>query len=269
MINPYVRRAMYSVLETAIERRVILDYELIYIEEGTLHLIYNSRDFYFEKGAVLLLSPGVPHSFVLEKGRSISQPHIHFDMEFDRFSKDVYICYKDLPFFTDKDKRMLRTDIFGQRQTPLLEIRNKDQFIKTMFELIDTYGENTLYTKALAVNLIQTVIEDNFKNRFDENKENSLTAVELKGFIDSNCNRKLNLEILEGQFHYSRFYLEKEFKARYGYSIMNYYNEKRLEKAKELLKDMTVTQTATALEYSSIYTFSRAYKNKFGVSPSK
>ncbi len=267
-VNPFVRVAMHSVLETGISRRAILDYELIFVESGTLHLMYNNKEYFFGAGALLLLCPGVPHTFLIERDCPVSQPHIHFDMEYDRNSKDMYTCYKDLPAYSNTDKRLLRRNIFPEQASPEITVENKKAFLETFYKLIDSFGENALNTKALCLMLIQTVIEDNFKANFSLNKEKPLTAKELKGYIDANCDKYLTLDILENQFHYSRFYLEKEFKAMHNCSIMKYYNEKRLLKAKELLREMTVTQTANALGYSSIYAFSRAYKNKFGVSPS-
>ena len=73
---------------------------------------------------------------------------------------------------------------------------------------------------------------------------------------------------LEKRFSYSRFHLECLFREKYGVGIIAYRNEERLARAKELLATKTVTDVAYTLGYSSIYSFSRAYKNKFGCSPS-
>ncbi len=269
IINPYVRRAMRSVLESSISRRCILDFELIYVEDGVLRFIYLNKEYSFEKGSFLLIRPGVPHSFVIDRENPVNQPHLHFDLQYDRFSKDVYICYKDMADYTDKDRRMLRGNPLDMGEhTPCINIRNKEEFLKVFYSLIDTFGDSPLQTKALCARLLQWIIEDNFSDTvYDINKKTSI-AKELKEYIDANCTQYLTLDILENQFHYSKFYLEKEFKALSGHSVMKYYSDKRLGKAKELLKDMSVTETAQALNFSSIYSFSRAYKNKFGVSPS-
>lgn len=269
LLNPYVRRAMHSVIESGISRRSILDYELIYVESGVLHLIYDETEYFFEPGSLLLLRPGVPHSFIVERENPVSQPHIHFDMEYDRYSKEVYVCYKNADTYSEKDKRMLRQNAFEEgRHSPLITVNKKEEFLGVFYKLIDTYGENVLLTKSLCISLMQYIIEDNFKLYVENTREKVLVAKELKEYIDANCERALSLDILENQFHYSKFYLEKEFKAKYNCSIMKYYNDKRLLKAKEFLKELSVTETAQALNFSSIYSFSRAYKNKFGISPS-
>jgi AraC-like DNA-binding protein len=42
-----------------------------------------------------------------------------------------------------------------------------------------------------------------------------------------------------------------------------------MQKAKQLLKTNTVSKTAELLGYTSLYSFSRAYKLFYGVSPTK
>jgi len=55
-----------------------------------------------------------------------------------------------------------------------------------------------------------------------------------------------------------------------GMSIKSYYNKLQLERALQLLQqsNKTITQIAEQLNYSSIHSFSRAFKNRYGVPPS-
>jgi AraC-like DNA-binding protein len=49
---------------------------------------------------------------------------------------------------------------------------------------------------------------------------------------------------------------------------MAYKNEIRLQRAKTMLKFNTVSFVSEKLGFSSIYVFSRAFKNRFGIAPS-
>ena len=51
--------------------------------------------------------------------------------------------------------------------------------------------------------------------------------------------------------------------------IIAYRNQKRLEYAKELLRDNSVGEVAEQLGYKSIFSFSRAFKLHFGTAPTK
>ena len=77
-LNPYIRVAMHSELPAPfyIRRRVIFDYELIYIEDGEMVLTYNDTDYHVHHGDLLLLCPGIPHTFNVAN-KTLIQPHIH------------------------------------------------------------------------------------------------------------------------------------------------------------------------------------------------
>ncbi len=54
-----------------------------------------------------------------------------------------------------------------------------------------------------------------------------------------------------------------------GKSISSYFINKKLELSKELIEqgELSITEIANSLHYSSIYVFSRAFKDKFGICP--
>ena len=96
-INPYVRVALRSVLQSdiVIKQRVIYDYELIYLELGDMTFVYDGVAYACSAGDVLLICPGVPHSFHVADA-PLSQPHLHFDMTERVNSERIPISYKDI-----------------------------------------------------------------------------------------------------------------------------------------------------------------------------
>lgn len=80
---------------------------------------------------------------------------------------------------------------------------------------------------------------------------------------------KFSVEDLAEALNISRVQLYRKVKAILGISISDHINNIRLERAVEMLKsnDMTVSEIAYALGFSSPNYFSVAFKNKFGVSP--
>ncbi len=91
---------------------------------------------------------------------------------------------------------------------------------------------------------------------------------QLKDYIDAGQGMTHTLDDLAKQFSYSKYYLERQFKKEYGVSLMAYRNQKRMELAQQLLKSRSVSAVADTLGFTSIYVFSRAFKQFFGVSPS-
>ena len=91
----------------------------------------------------------------------------------------------------------------------------------------------------------------------------------LMNYIDSHIYSMKNLSELSDFTNYSYNYISNLYKEVTSDTLMNYYRKKRLETAKLLLENesLSVTRIAQLLNYSSVYTFSRAFKEYYGVSP--
>lgn len=270
-INPYIRRSMRSELPAMhqINRRIILDYELLYVEDGELQLTYNDKDFFCPKGSILFICPNIPHSFHILKV-NLSQPHIHFDLKYDFQSEKVFICYQDYCDLTQAERFMIRENAFPQlKDSPFIKISDKETFLKIFYDIIDAKEKHSLSCKAQMLRLLQIIISENAPESTSIPSVNPQIAPLVKSYIDSNYAQKISLSVLERQFDYSRFYIEKLFKQEYGISVMNYRNTKRMEAAVCLLHDHSVSETAHLLGFSSIYTFSQAFRTAHGASPTK
>ena len=102
-----------------------------------------------------------------------------------------------------------------------------------------------------------------------EQSEKEMLALRLMHYIDSHIYSISSLRSLAELTGYTYNYLSNLFKETTGETLSHYYNERRLEAASLLLREgFSVTKTASLLGYGSIYSFSNAYKNRFGVSPS-
>lgn len=275
-LSPFVRYAARSYLRApfTIGRRIIFDYEIIYVDSGLFSLTVEDREYICKKGDVIFLRPGQPHCLQSIDDCSVSQPHIHFDLNYDCFSESVYISYKDLPDFTEEEKTWIRKDLFSDTGIgPILKISDMDAFRNLLYEIIsDFYCKAELYQidlKRKMLLLLQMVLRDNTVAYEEQDPDLEIPAI-VKQFIDYNYKNVISLDALEQQFHYSRYYLSRAFVSYTGMPIIKYYNTKRLEYAKEMLREgAAVTRVANELNFSSIYSFSRFFKNAAGYSPTE
>ena len=76
------------------------------------------------------------------------------------------------------------------------------------------------------------------------------------------------MDRLARQFYISKFYLMRRFKEETGYTIHGYVTEKRLILAREkIASGLSLSQVAEDCGFGDYSSFSRAYKKRFGVSP--
>lgn len=96
------------------------------------------------------------------------------------------------------------------------------------------------------------------------------TIIETRHFIDNNFEKDLKLDFLSHIRFTSKYHLQRLFKRYYGQTPRQYLIDKRIEKAKENLKNgMTVTETCFTVGFKSLGSFSKLFKTKTGKSPSE
>lgn len=267
LINPHIRLAIPSVIPSGhnIIRRVIYDYELIYLERGEFSLTYNDIVYHCTEGDIIFICPSIPHSFEINNGE-ISQPHIHFDITHRPHSDKIPISFKDIDSMTDTEKSWIDKNYFNSYEnSPIIKIQNKEKFLKLFYQII-LNEVDILEKKANMIQVLSMLIKDNFPDII-EGQANLDVAHQLKDYIDAGNGLKMQLEDFEKTFYQSKFHLEKKFKEAFGMAIIEYRNKKRMKIAPVLLKNHSVSEVAETLGYQSIYSFSRAYKQYYGYSP--
>jgi len=274
-LSPYIHIAMHSTLPAHwyIKPRIILDYELIFIEDGDGILQVGEKTYPLQKNDIVFLRPGIVHSFTVREN-ALAQPHVHFDLCYDELSPEVYVCFSDYEHLPPEDRRLLRPDIVDLDIPPVFSIRNPDYFKAQLFEVIGLFSKQDSFyqflCKAKMIQLLYLVFSE-----FDQPQKTGTPSLRLdiqniKGYIDANAHQPMTLDFLSQYFYMNKFYLENQFKKQFGVSLMHYYYTVRFEKACQLLGEpYQIKQIAEMLGFDSIFSFSRFFKNFCGVSPSE
>ena len=92
---------------------------------------------------------------------------------------------------------------------------------------------------------------------------------QMMNYIDTHIYTMKTLQAMATAFNYNYSYLSALFKETTGGSLSCYHRKKKLETATVLLREneLSITQIAELLHYSSPYAFSRAFKAEYGLSP--
>ena len=101
-------------------------------------------------------------------------------------------------------------------------------------------------------------------------KENLARINKALYFIGQNLDRKLLLEDIAKEAHFSPYHFHRLFSVVLGETPNEYITRKKIEKAASYFlnkKDISVTEASERTGFSSISTFSRAFKKFYGLSP--
>jgi len=99
-------------------------------------------------------------------------------------------------------------------------------------------------------------------------ESNGSIAFEINHYIKEHLSRNLTTKELCGRFEISRNTLYKISETYFGMPIAKYINLKRIEKAKELIKEgITVTEVAEMTGFCDYGYFGKVFKKTTGVTP--
>lgn len=118
------------------------------------------------------------------------------------------------------------------------------------------------------VKTVTTKAPDLMVNR----KKSSILVTAIKDYINEHfCSNSISLEEVADQFRKNPAYISKVFKKETGFNFSDYIVQKRMEKSKELLKDMTlkIYEIAEMTGYADASNFIKVFKKHCGMSPNE
>lgn len=243
-----------SVIDTHIHRNWI---ELTQIFEGNGYVITNGVCVPIKAGEIFLSFPGDIHAINTDINKPLKYNFLSFWTNNEALLSEI----EEIMFYnSDPTKR-----IFTNKDIEYL-IGNS---ISEVF-LNDEYSNDILVS---AFNQILRYLIREFKNHQSNRKLSVTSAHELcyqmMNYISTHIYAIDTLDSIAEYFGYSYSYLSNLFHKITGDTLIQYYTIKRLDIAAILIKEdqLSIGEISELLKYSSIYTFSRAFKKRFGECP--
>ena len=275
-ISPYLRIAMHSTLVAShrIKTRVIFDYELIYVRSGSCTITVDGVPHPCRKNEVVFLRPGVPHAFACPEDTDFVQPHMHFDPLWSPQSERRYVSFKDRSDMSEAELALIGEDVFSEIPIPtVFTPQEPDRFQKLFFEVIALHEKKPpgfeLLCKARLTELLALILAQFEPDRRADTDSGPDEYAIIRSCIDSSFLRPLSLDALSKQFHINKFTLTRNFRRRYGISVIHYYRTLRADYAKKLLAstNRSISSIGEELGFADIYSFSRFFHSFTGMSP--
>ena len=216
--------------------------------DGTGSISFNNKTYKLSKESCVFIDCNNKYSHTSDNW---TIKWVHFN---GLNSKELYKKYLDR-----KGLNIFKTKQFNKYESILDEI----QLISNSSDYLKDMNIHEKITSLLSLLLSETLYEKNSTN-------NQIYDIKvIKEYIDNNYLTNISLDKLSKKYYINKFYLTRLFKNTYGVTINNYINNKKITKAKELLRfsDLSINNISKECGFIDNNYFSRVFKQIESIAP--
>ena len=240
-------------------------YELVFVNTGKLQIISEDYTGKLSKDQLIIHRPNDSHS--LRCSDETNPTVIIIGFECDSNALEVL---SNMPITLNESAIKKLAEIVKEARNvfaPPFNIPTHNMKKKKK----QSYGAEQMLKILLEYFLIKLVREYYYNENMEESAKPPLSRKELIEYVNSNYREKITIEELAFLFKTNRSTLCKEFKTATGKTLVEYINEKKIEKAKKKIAESTdsFTKIAEDLHFDSIHYFTRLFKKITGMTPTQ
>lgn len=235
----------------AIHNREMTQFVLQYVVDGFAHYPVGNNHYETRRGDLLFHRPHEQHSILTVD----DSPYVcislvfHFGSSafpYDELFKDRHL----LGNFADHPVEAMLSQLVSYYRQPGLihQVYCQSLLMRILAEAAQWGDTNVLKTKTDALNMPKLVL--------------------IKNYMTDHYNRDIQIKELEQVSGLSKNYILVLFRKHVGMSPMQYLTRIRINKAKELAiqSSLSISEIADRVGYSDVHTFGRMFKKKTGQS---
>ncbi len=252
---------MFCKSDTIIDSHIHRDlYELTIVTNGKATILTNDVPTDVEKGDIYLSYPGDVHKIVSDQEEPLKYDFFAFNLNNADFRTAFETIAQD---YSLPNTRLFHDDriqyLIGNAIT---ELDSNDCY---QSELLDSIF------RQIIIYVIRGFQSIKPKKNNANTSPGELLCQRLMNYIDTHIYSLKNLAELCSMFDYSYGYLSAIYKKTTSNTLSSYFHQKRLDTAKLLLleQNISVTEISELLNYTSVYSFSKAFKEYYGLAPKK
>lgn len=227
--------------------------ELFYIVGGDGQFQINERRFPVKANQLVVVNPGIIHTEVSYDAHPLE--YIVLGIEGVELtapgSEDAKYCIYSFP----EHSHVLRC-----MQNVLQEMQDRKPEYQTLcLAYMDIIMVQLMRNASVSVSQTQT--------RFPANRQCAF----VRQYIDQHYKENITLDLLAEKVSINKYYMAHAFKREYGVSPISYLITCRIREGKRLLSetDLSLSQIASVLGFSSSSYFSQSFRNAEGTSPTE
>lgn len=281
-LTPYIRKAgVQGAVHWKGKTRRIYDHQWMFCTAGKGYYQVDGLTYDLLPGTLLLIEPGVHHSFWLDDSLPAVIKWVHFDVEYrkDVYDLDALLNQGGGHLFEEElvDETLLRKSYTfeGMIELPRTMVFAEVDEIAALFDTILSAYRRHLMSWQLTARAGWLQIMERIVDQLTDGKKTMVTndpsdlIKDICHYIGNSYHNKLTRQNLANYYGYNEDYLGKIFKHEMGKSISVYINELRMEKAKDLLThtNLSVQNISELVGYTDVFYFSKKMKSMTGRCP--
>ncbi len=244
-------------------------FELVYIDSGNAIIFSENKSFELKQGEAFLHKPNVKHTIYTDNEFANSAI-----ISFECKNKEVLNLCGTILEFTHEQKSLLNKIVSEAKisfSDPL-----DDLDLKKMNKRISApYAGEQIIKNCIELLLISAIRNLNQHKPVHSTVMNGLYSplvAEIMQYLDTKLDSAENvtLEEISIKTGFSKSYIKTKFKQELNKSIVQFFIDMKIERAKKLLShgDKTVNEISYQLGFSSVQYFCRQFKLRTNMSPS-
>lgn len=245
-------------------------WEFVYVEKGSVITYHDGDIIHLHENEIFFCSPNKPHCTISENTRHTLCHFITFESKSKIMSifenKVIELDEHLLTIIGNMMDMSKKTFTYHNTKSERVHLKLLSDAPVGGLQMYKLYLEMFMIELIWYTNKTDNLFAYNSKSEFEKKLFN-----EMKKIMSENVYGDFTIQTLCEHINYSKSYISAIFKKYSGTTILNYYDDLKINEAKKLLKQNThsVSEISEMLCYSTPYYFSYAFKRKTGFSPSE
>ncbi|WNR43331.1 AraC family transcriptional regulator [Paenibacillus roseipurpureus] len=269
-IVPFIRECDYAVRKPwSYPERRLLDYLLVYIQEGTCCFWVDHQKLMFYPGQFCLVQPG--SLLVLEGLTRTVTPYLHFDIAYNVNREDSFPTRPgqiDLSAYTHLMQPTIY-DLFGIRVPVNVQPQNPSIIKEKLLQTIELVKVDNPISHLKAQHAMLEIIISILEAYQRDVPSPTPTLNWITSYFSSHLSDPISVEDMAERANLSVSRFSFLFKQRYGTSPHQYLLQMRIHHAKELLSNTELSHESISdyCGFADLHHFSKIFKQRTGTTP--
>ncbi len=246
-------------------------WEMVFIDSGNAKIIEDDKVFDLKQGEAVFHHPNRNHNIYTN----------------DDFANSAIITFEcknaslkilsDKIFTLDEYEKILLNKIINEGKINYQEKLNDLYLTKMTKRASAPFGGEQIIKNCIELLILSLLRKEISQAKIAQDIDVNLSSNQIVDSVKSFLEQKLDnaetvsLDDISFKLGFSKSYIKSQFKKKMGISVIQYFINIKIDKAKKLLSQQkyTVSEIADILGFSSVYYFSRQFKLQTDMSPTE